>query len=190
MIVKMELLSDAVFGNGASVPGAEDISVLCDRNGFPYYKGSTFKGIFREEMERLLRFQNISSGQIEETLTDLLGQAGDDEKNEGKIRFSDFCISRGTKEKVIAAVKNPAEVTAVTTNTRMFTAVDDCGIVKKGSLRMARCVDKGLSFYSEIECPRGKQELVEETLGMIKWVGSMRNRGFGKVKISVIAEAG
>ena len=30
MKIKMELLSDAIFGNGMSVPGGEDISVLRD----------------------------------------------------------------------------------------------------------------------------------------------------------------
>ena len=50
MKIKMELLSDVIFGNGMSVPGGEDISVLCDSNGFPYYKGGTLKGIFREEL--------------------------------------------------------------------------------------------------------------------------------------------
>ena len=54
MKIKMELLSDTIFGNGMSIPGGEDISVLSDENGFPYYKGGTFKGIFREELERFL----------------------------------------------------------------------------------------------------------------------------------------
>ena len=52
----MELLSDAIFGNGMSVPGGEDISVLRDMYGFPYYKGSTFKGVFREELYRYLEW--------------------------------------------------------------------------------------------------------------------------------------
>ena len=48
MKIKMELLSDAIFGNGMSVPGGEDISVLRDMYGFPYYKGSTFKEYFEK----------------------------------------------------------------------------------------------------------------------------------------------
>lgn len=56
MKIKMELLSDAIFGNGMSVPGGEDISVLRDMYGFPYYKGSTFKGVFREELYRYLEW--------------------------------------------------------------------------------------------------------------------------------------
>ena len=48
-IVHMKLESDTIFGNGMNVPGGEDISVQTDSWGFPYLKGSTFKGIFREE---------------------------------------------------------------------------------------------------------------------------------------------
>ena len=55
-----------------------------------------------------------------------------------------------------------------------------------GSLRMARCVNKGVCLYSEIECDEKDQILVENVLKMIKWVGTMRNRGFGKVQITVI----
>lgn len=39
MKIRMELLSDAIFGNGMSIPGGEDISVLKDAQGFPYFKG-------------------------------------------------------------------------------------------------------------------------------------------------------
>ena len=49
MKIRMQLISDVVFGNGESIPGGEDISILSDEHGFPYYKGGTFKGIFREE---------------------------------------------------------------------------------------------------------------------------------------------
>lgn len=54
MRIRMQLLSDAIFGNGMSVPGGEDLSVLTDEYGFPYYKGGTFKGVFREALEQYL----------------------------------------------------------------------------------------------------------------------------------------
>ena len=60
MKIMMRLVSDAVFGNGNSVPGGEDIAVLHDSHGFPKYKGSTFKGIFREELINLLLWKGCS----------------------------------------------------------------------------------------------------------------------------------
>ena len=56
MKIVMRLLSDTIFGNGESIPGAEDMSVLVDDYGFPYYKGGTLKGIFREELGRYLGY--------------------------------------------------------------------------------------------------------------------------------------
>ena len=142
MKIRMELKSDAIFGNGASVPGGEDIAVLTDEQGFPYYKGGTFKGIFREELYRYLNWTGLNEKEIESKITELLGKSGDDEFCEkDKLVFSDFCISDAVKE----------------------------------------CV----CLYSEIECDEKDQILVENVLKMIKWVGTMRNRGFGKIQISI-----
>lgn len=52
--VRLELLSDTIFGSGHSIPGGEDIAVCQDENGYPYLKGTTFKGLLRESMHDLL----------------------------------------------------------------------------------------------------------------------------------------
>lgn len=95
--IRMELLSDAIFGNGMSIPGGEDISVLKDAQGFPYFKGSTFKGVFREELQRYYEWQGESNP--EEKVKVLLGFGGDDNiLNERKMVFSDFSLSNGVKK--------------------------------------------------------------------------------------------
>lgn len=185
MRVEMELLSDAVFGNGMSVPGGEDISVLSDIDGFPYYKGGTFKGIFREELGRYLTWtDNLQADQIIERL---LGNKGsNDSEDSEKIVFSDFVISEAVREAVICEIgDNKQAVLDSMTNIRVFTSITQDGISKEGSLRMARCVNKGLVFYSDILCKKEDEEIIKEVLPLIKWVGSMRNRGFGNVKITV-----
>ena len=53
---------------------------------------------------------------------------------------------------------------------------------------MGRCVNKGLYFYSNIECKKEDEQLIEEVCSLIKWIGTMRNRGFGKVQITVMEE--
>ena len=69
------------------------------------------------------------------------------------------------------------------TNSRTFTKVQDEGTVADGSLRTAHCINKNLWFYSEIACAAEDEELIEDVLGTIKWIGTMRNRGFGNVLI-------
>ena len=65
---------------------------------FPYYKGGTFKGIFREELSQYLAL----TGGDESTLTSLLGFPGDDESESSeKLVFSDFVISDPVKTVVL-----------------------------------------------------------------------------------------
>ncbi len=209
MKIKMELLSDAIFGNGISVPGGEDISVLCDENGFPYYKGGTFKGVFREMMERYMGW----TGQEESGKLDmLLGKSGDNfHFPQNKLIFSDFCLSDYVKQQILSEFKDGGtagsdaggeeaalaerreQVLNALSHTRTFTAVKENGTADEGTLRSCRCVNKGLFFYSQVEGVGEDQELaeeIEEILSCIKWIGTMRNRGFGKVKITVDREGG
>lgn len=189
--VKMKLLSDAIFGNGMSIPGEEDISVLTDSRGFPYYKGGTFKGVFREELIRYLDWtmtEKESAGNSPEQEADrLLGCPGDDEvNNDHKIVFSDFELSSAVRSAVLDELgDNPDAILDTLSELRTFTTISEEGVAEKGSLRIARCVHKGLIFYSTLECCDEDKDLVVNVLDFIKWIGSMRNRGFGKVKISV-----
>ena len=183
MKIQMKLLSDTIFGNGRSLPGEEDISVLADENGFPYYKGGTFKGIFREELSQYLAL----TGRDESTLTSLLGFPGDDESESSeKLVFSDFVISDPVKTVVLDEIGtgNPDAVLNAFTSMRVFTKIGDDGIAANGSLRTARCVNKNIVFISEILCRPEDEDIVADVLGLIKSVGSMRNRGFGMVRIS------
>ena len=58
-------------------------------------------------------------------------------------------------------------------------------MAKKGSLRIARCVNKGVSFYSDIVCEQEQEQLIKDVIKTIKWIGTKRNRGFGRVKFSI-----
>lgn len=199
--IKMKLISDAIFGSGISVPGGEDISVLCDQYGFPYYKGSTFKGVFREELMRFLGWTMDSEKDIEKKLSQLLGKSGDTIYDSShKIVFSDFILSNAVRKQILNEIEpevagildtgiNYSEmITDALSHTRTFTKLDENGMAQEGSLRNCRCVNKNLIFYSDMICDKEDLTLIEDVLSMIKWIGSMRNRGFGKVTISVDAK--
>lgn len=192
MLIKMELLTDVIFGNGMSVPGAEDTSVLHDEYGFPYYKGTTFKGILREEYERYLQWCGEDSKKIAEETDELFGANGDIMK-EGKLIFSDFHMSDYVKKMVFDQMQSDGalgnacayRVLDLLTNIRTFTKITKDGVVQTGSLRMVRCVNKGLCLYSEVVCQKEQEKVIKEVIESIKWIGSMRNRGFGKVKLTI-----
>ncbi len=197
MRIKMELMSDVIFGNGVSVPGGEDISVLHDEYGFPYYKGTTLKGVFREEYERYLEWTKPGNepgnesgnepGNKPDKANDYLGKPGNDFSGERFI-FSDLKLSENVRKAILKEIgtDKPNEVLDALTNSRAFTRINENGVADEGSLRVARCVNAGLIFYGDILCPEDQESIVKDVLGLIKWIGTMRNRGFGRVKIEPV----
>lgn len=190
MIVSMTLLSDAIFGNGVSVPGGEDISVHQDEFGFPYYKGNTFKGVFREEYENYLLLVGYSPEEADKKLGRLFGAAGDHEMQAGKLMFTDFVISESVKKLVLSQKLTRNQVLKSCTYERILTTLDDNGQVQEGMLRTFRCIKKNLTFYGSISVnAAGKREEeaqiqeLREVLGMVKWLGTGRTRGLGRVRL-------
>ena len=53
-IIEIELLSEAIFGSGQSVPGLVDTDIVHDEYGFPYMKAKTFKGNLRKSAEEIV----------------------------------------------------------------------------------------------------------------------------------------
>lgn len=184
--IRMQLKEDAIFGNGMSIPGGEDISVQTDGNGFPYFKGSTLKGIFREELINELHWEQKSPEEIKSLIRELIGDAGSDLIiNPRKLIFSDLTLHPAVAETVLGEEDiTEQEILAMFTDIRTFTGLED-GLAKEGTLRNARCVKKGLNFYGTCTCSEEDRELTELILKSIKWVGTMRNRGFGKVEMEV-----
>lgn len=188
MRIKMELVSDTVFGNGISVPGGENLSLLCDRYGFPYYKGSTFKGVFREELIRYLEWTGHTQGDKADILEGFLGKSGSfDLALPHKLTFSDFTLSDAVKAHILdeTGADSPESVTDCLSHIRTFTRIGEDGVAAEKSLRYCRCANRGLVFYSVVSCEEDDRELILDVLKLVKWIGSMRNRGFGKVKISL-----
>ena len=185
LLIEMTLLADAVFGNGLSIPGGEDIATQMDDQGFPYLKGNTLKGMFREELINLLGWTGKDEKETDETVCTLMGEGGSEQLDETrKVRFSDLVINPELRKTVEEETDDLAEHIAMFTYTRDFTSLED-GMAKEGSLRQCCTVKSGLHFYGTCYCAKEDAELVKEVLSLIKWVGTMRNRGFGKVSIVV-----
>ncbi len=167
--VTMELLSDTIFGSGFSVPGGEDVSVCTDDAGLPYLKGSAFKGLLRESLENWLCW----TGGTEETLHALMGESGRGGADDARrVRLTALTADPRTPEDWFSE--------------RAFTSLEN-GTAKAGTLRLARCIRSGLRFTGELECLAGDRELIEAGLKGIKWAGTMRSRGFGRVRCSCAA---
>ncbi len=163
--VTMELRSDTIFGSGYSLPGAEDITVCRDDAGWPYLKGSTFKGLLRESAENLLCWTDGTEADLDA----LFGKSGwDGADDERRIHTTELTL------------QNRPNAAEDCFSSRMFTSVEN-GTVKDGTLRMAQCVNAGLCFAGAVYCAEQDADLLKRALAGIKWVGTMRSRGFGRV---------
>ena len=165
MPVTMELKSDAILGSGFSVPGGEDIAVCRDEAGYPYLKGSTLKGLLRESLENWLTW----TGQDVSVANELLGESGWAGAADGRrVMLTQLTLDE------------PPEDAENCYGLRTFTSLEG-GVVREGTLRMTSCIRSGLKFSGFLTCDREDAALLTSALKGIKWVGTMRSRGFGRV---------
>ncbi len=167
--VRMELLSDTIFGSGFSIPGGADLSTRQNDEGFPWISGSTFKGLLRESLENLL-FWSGKEAELAKTLFGADGWAG---------------LESSRRVQVTALVlENPPSDPTDCYQERTFTALEQ-GVVKTGSLRTAHCVMKGLCFIGQLVCAAEDCELLEQAVQGIQFVGTQRSRGLGHVRCRI-----
>lgn len=179
MKLRLELLDDTVFGSGQSVPGAEDSSVLYDRDGFPYLRGTTVKGLLREAFINY----TVWTGGNEDLVGIIFGEGGMEAESKRKLFVTDAVIPEQVKKEFKDYSQD--EILAACTYTRTFTKVED-GKASDGSLRTVRCIKKGLVFYGNIEFAEEDAEIIKKSVSSVKWIGSMRTRGMGKVRMEVL----
>lgn len=161
----MTLRSDTIFGSGFSIPGGEDIAVCQDELGYPYLKGSTLKGLLRESLSNYLAW----TGQEACIAGELCGEEGWEGAADGRrIQLTGLYLQEKPRQ--------PEECYSL----RTFTSVEN-GVAEAGTLRTAVCVNRELCFVGEITFRRDDMELLKKAVQGIKWVGTLRNRGFGRV---------
>lgn len=190
MKVKIELLSGTIFGSGKSIPGGENIAVQTDEEGFPYLLASTFKGILREEMDNLKDW--LPEKYCSFDIKTLFGAEGENCIDDKRIIISDFTVSENVKKYVKEYVRKckliREQVTECFTSTYTFTSINDDGIAKTGSLRQCRYINKGIVFYGNIRCSEDVCDFVKDGLSAVKFIGTMKSRGFGRVRVSEVTE--
>lgn len=192
--VEIELLSETIFGSGEAVSNSIDIEVLQDNLGIPYMKGKTFKGKLREEMEEIVELLKESTGKdYKEQLRGLLGvEGGFNNDNSGvleTVKFSNCEISKNIKDFLKDSLEKREilreDILAAFTEVRIFTAIDDKGIAKDGSLRESRVVRRDFKYYVDINSARTLTTVDKGLLAMgisaLRNLGSMESRGKGEV---------
>lgn len=196
--IKVELLTDTVFGSGYSVPGFIDADVLYDEYGFPYINGKTFKGKLGEMAGVFVNMVKASDkgkeiGEILEEKKDKLFGVGGEYRHD-KVKFSDCEISKEVrdyfKNNMGDSNIKPGEILDALTHVEEQTSIDrKTGVARDKSLRNYRVINRGFILYSHIHCPENLDEyekiLLASACSLLRHLGAYETKGKGLVEVSM-----
>lgn len=168
-----------------------DSDVVFHRTGFPYIPAKRIKGALKESAEEVLEIAGVDEFAKKNILQALFGKPGAS-TFEGKLMFKNLYLEHW--EDIMAFLKKhpgysafqPENIKAQCTIEIQQTAIDVAGIAQKYSLRNYRVIVPGLSF----QCRLGVNDVLEDpekdclnkAVLNLRYLGTRRNRGFGKVK--------
>lgn len=185
--IKIELLTETLFGNGEAIPGYVDVDIQTDEYGFPFLKAKTLKGLIRENAELLCKNLHLDM----EIAKELFG----DEETAGILRFSDASLSPEV-QKVLKNYLNDIsqnenvtiekeDVKRAITTEYSFTRIEN-GVQADHSLRTVRMLNKGMIFWADITASEALSDtsrcLLGCAAGLLKHVGTLKSKGKGCVR--------
>lgn len=179
----MKLKSDCIPGSGNSIAGIIDRDIVYDRYGLPYIPAKRLKGILRESAEDL---------RIDNDIIDKIFGI------EGQEKATNFILDNGTVESYLEIIKlldfdyikeflPPQVILDFFSYTRAQTKIKE-GVAEDKSLRISRVLKKGLSFEFECHIPNDYHKEFNNICKVTRSFGSSRNRGFGEILLTFIAD--
>jgi len=185
--ITIKLLSDTIVGSAEGFSTIVDTDVVFDDVGIPYIPAKRIKGIIRENTQEIL---NVINSDV--NIDEIFGKEGETFEDT-KFFISNLYIEDYEKNKNILTqfineknILTKDEVISSFTSIRSQTAIDeDTGVAKRNSLRISRVLKKGIEFTGSLIF----NEKFEKELGLAclntRRIGTMRNRGFGEVKVTI-----
>ena len=180
------LLSDTLIGATEGYGAVIDKDSVFDEVGLPLIPGKRIKGILREQVDLLKQFGKLSS------VEKLFGETGLTDKNTEYLSVSNFVLPEYEENKTYLKYLiqegqiSRSEVIEYFSSIRMMTSIDDDGIASDTSLRTFRVLKKGLTFTGELHFNPADEKIFESIVSLTRRIGSMRNRGLGQIKCSVL----
>jgi len=199
--LKLELLSDTVFGRGDGVAGLVDIEVQHDRYGLPYLGGRALKGLLGAECDDLVfALDKAGKGERWQAVADrLFGRSGATTQGQAILRIGPARLPDDLRAAIARDADNGmltrAEVLETLTTLRRQTAMDPVtGAPRKETLRALRLVLRGTTFTSRLtfiqEPSADDLALLAATVKALRRAGTGRNRGRGRLRAELLDGAG
>jgi len=189
MKITLKTLSPLLSASGESTAQI-DADVKYDKYGLPFIQAKTFKGLLRESAIEVCEILCISgNGADYENVNLLFGEAG--KKNSGILSFNNLYISdyQSITDELTSHRNylDPEFIKNHLTEIRQQTTIEN-GTAKPKSLRKYRLIKEGIQFETIIEnVPPDHDDFLQNALHNLRYMGTRRNRGFGKIKITVLA---
>lgn len=189
----VELISNCLLGSGEGWGSVIDNDIVFDRIGLPYFPARRLKGCLRESAEEILEM--LESAQLKKYDNNIIKVAfGTSADTEGaKIIFNSLHLPNhqevaswcrwGIQE--FSEFISPEILVNSFTSIKQQTAINEQGVADDGSLRTFRVLKKGITFEGKVIMKEENSEvmnLLALSCANLRHVGTMRNRGYGKVK--------
>lgn len=176
-----------------------DSDVVFHSTGFPYIPAKRVKGMLKESIEEVLEMNGKTDLDIKKILESLFGAPGRP-TYEGKLTFSNLYIQNWGK--IIGALEHSPKVGAFqpdfiksffTTEVQQ-TAIGKDGVAKKHSLRNYRVINSNVVFETFFQTQEAltndESTYLQRAVQNLRYAGTRRNRGFGKIKCQIAAANG
>ena len=174
---EIEFFSNWHCGSGLAAGADVDALVIKDNNGMPYVPGRTLKGLLRDAASVL--FEN------EDAINTIFGVSGDQADHKtGCSFFGNASLPASEYQYIVEQ-----DLAKHLYQTFASTSIDENGIAKDNTLRKIETVVPCKLEGEILNVPDGAEHLLEDAMRYIKRMGTGRNRGYGRCKISIRKEA-
>ncbi len=190
MIYRIDFFSDWHSGSGLSAGADMDLLVVKDDIGFPFVPGKVLKGLLRESAETLMAFCDDVKQQENwaRMIKDCFGARNDmtaaNKEDRGKYHFSNAELTQELKKQLSS--NNTVQMLF---RKQSSTAIDNAGQAENHSLRSIEVVVPLVLFAEITDLPEEYRSQIEMCLQWIKRLGSDRNHGLGRCRLSVHASS-
>ena len=201
LILKLELLSDALIGSGEGWGANIDSDMVFDEFGLPYIPARRIKGILREsalEVAEMFKKSEINTVFCMYIDT-LFGKPGQDHPSPisfSNLYLADYQSNREWMDWIIKQHSNyfSREIVLNTfSSIRQQTSISDEGTAKENSLRTLRVLKKDNLFFGNVvfdPIDNDQLSLLVFSVLNLRHLGTSRNRGLGSVKCCLMDEKG
>ncbi len=173
-ILKIQFFSPWHCGSGLSAGADVDSLVIKDPQGLPFVPGKTIKGLVREAVEDYVALSGTDAN-----LDEAFGQEASAEGNaytqKGYLFFTNAELCEQEQRSIVSA--HAEDMLYIN---KVETAIGENGMTKDHSLRTLETTIPCTLYGRILHVDDRLAEIIAPALGLIKHMGTKRNRGLGR----------